>query len=152
MAAKDKIGKGGLKLGKAKVKRTPAGTVMLTGRALVGNAAARDELREAYVSARKAYRRSSDRSGRPDLTALLQDRKASKEAGNALSSLRQAVRIADRKREKPRSVKAPVIAVVTVAGAGTAVALSPALRSKITGGGGDEPTGAPQPANGAAAV
>jgi hypothetical protein len=142
MAAKNTIAKGGRKLGKAKVKRTPAGTVVLTGRALVGNAAARDELREAYVSARKAYRRSSRRGGRPDLAALLQDRKASKEAGNALSSLRQALRIADRKREKPRSVKAPVIAVATVAGAGTAVAFVPALRSKVTGGGAQEaPTG-----------
>jgi hypothetical protein len=151
MAAKDKITKGGRKLGKAKVKRTPAGTVVLTGRALVGNAAARDELRDAYTAARKAYSRSSSRSGRPDLAALLQDRKASKEAGNALSSLRKALRIADRKREKPRSVKAPLIAVVTVAGAGTAVALSPALRRKISGGGLEEPTG-PEPVNGAVAA
>jgi hypothetical protein len=150
--AKGKLAKGGLKLGRAKVKRTPAGTVILTTKALVGNAAARDELRDAYTAARKAYRRSSDRRGRPDLTALLQDRKASKEAGNALSSLSQALRIADRKREKPRSVKAPMIAVVTVAGAGTAVALTPALRNKIMGGGSEEPTGSPEATNGAAAT
>jgi hypothetical protein len=151
MAAKGKIAKGGLKLSRNKVKRTPAGTAVLYGRALVGNEGARDELRDAYTAARKAYSRSSNRSGRPDLAALLQDRKASKEAGNALSSLRQALRIADRKREKPRSVKAPLIAVVTVAGAGTAVAFSPALRSKFSGGDLEEPTG-PEAVNGAAAA
>jgi hypothetical protein len=154
--AKGKLAKGGLKLGRRKAKRTPAGTVVLYSKALVGNADARSELQEAYASARKAYRRSSDKRGRPDLAALLQDRKASKEAGNALDSLRQALRIADRKREKPRSVgKAPVIAVVTVAGAGTAVALNEGLRKKVMAplSGGDSGQTEPTPqANGAAAA
>jgi hypothetical protein len=154
--AKGKLAKGGLKLGRRKAKRTPAGTVVLYGQALVGNESARDELKEAYASARTAYRRSSDRRGRPDLAALLQDRKASKEAGNALTSLRQALRIAGRKREKPRSVgKAPVIAVVTVAGAGTAVALNEGLRKKVMaplGGGGSEQAEPTPQANGAAAA
>jgi hypothetical protein len=124
MAIKTKAGKTGLKLGKRKVERTPAGTAVLYGRALVGNQQAREELRDAYASARKAYKRSSDRSGRPDVVALLQDRKASREAGNALTSLKKALRVADRNRKKPKSAKGPAIAVIAVAGAGTALAVS----------------------------
>jgi hypothetical protein len=128
MALKRKTAKtglqGGLKLGRRKAERTPAGTAVLYGRALVGNEGAREELRDAYSSARKAYRRSSDRSGRPDLVALLGDRKASREASNALTSLKRALRIAERKRKKPKSAKGPAIAVIAVAGAGTALAVS----------------------------
>ena len=63
--AKGKLAKGGLKLGRRKVERTPAGTVALYGQALVGNREAREELRDALTSARKAYRRSAGRGGRP---------------------------------------------------------------------------------------
>lgn len=130
--AKDKLAKGGLKLGKRKVERTPAGTAVLYGRALIGNEEARNDLREAYASARKAYSRSSDRRGRPDIEALLKDRKARREAGKAASSLREALQIAGRTRKKPKSAsKAPVIAVIAVAGAGTAVAMNEDLRNKV---------------------
>jgi hypothetical protein len=129
--AKGKLAKGGLKLGRRKAERTPAGTAVLYGRALVGNQEARDDLREAYASARKAYARSSDRRGRPDIGALIDDRKARRDAGKAASSLQEALRIAGRKRKKPKSSKAPVIAVIAVAGAGTAVALNEDLRGKV---------------------
>lgn len=122
--AKGKLARSGLKLGRRKAERTPAGTAVLYGQALVGNEGARDELRDAYTSARKAYRRSSDRSGRPDLAALLGDRKASREASNALTSLTRALQIADRKRKKPRSAKGPAIAVIALAGAGAGTAFA----------------------------
>ena len=91
MAIKRKAAKSGFKRGKRKAERTPAGTAVLYGQALVGNAQAREELRDALASARKAYRRSSDRRGRPDLGALFEDRKARKEAGNAVTSVRHGV-------------------------------------------------------------
>ncbi len=144
--AKAKLVKGGFKLGKRKVIRTPAGTAVLYAQALVGNRQAREELRDAYASARKAYSRSADRSGRPNLATLLDDRKASREAGRAITSLRSAVNLAGKKRKKPRSVK-PVIVVVAVAGAGTAVALNENLRAKAV-----EPFTSSDAPNGAAAT
>ena len=128
--AKGKVAKGGLKLGRRKVERTPAGTVVLYGQALVGNREAREELRDAATSARKAYRRSAGRSGRPNLVTLLQDRKASREAGNALASLQQALRTAGRKRKKPRSAKGPAAVVVVVAGTGAAIAVAKQRQDK----------------------
>ena len=106
MAAKVRAGKGGLHLGRRRAKRTRAGTVVLYGQALVGNREARDELRRAVTSARKAYSRGSD-----------------KEVGRAARSLSRALRIAERKREKPRSARGPALAAVAVAGAGAAVAV-----------------------------
>lgn len=128
--AKGKAAKGGLKLGKRKAERTPAGTAVLYGQALVGNEQARRELRDALTSARKAYRRSSGQRGRPDIGALIEDRKARREAGDALASLRQALHTAGRKRKKPRSAKGPVVAVVAVAGTGAAVAVAKNRRDK----------------------
>jgi len=80
-----------LKFGKRKAARTRAGTAVLFGRALVGNEEARGDLRDAFASGRKAYARGSDRRGRPDVNAFLEDRKARKEARNAATSLRPAV-------------------------------------------------------------
>lgn len=131
--AKGKLAKVGMKLGKRKVERTPAGTAVFFSRALVGDEEARDDLREAYASARKAYARSSDRKGRPDFAAMIEDRKARREAGKAAAYLQQALQIAGRRRKKPRSSKGPVIAVIAVAGAGTAVALNEDLRNKVIG-------------------
>lgn len=127
--AKGKLARGGFEVGRRKAARTRTGTAVMFGRALVGNDRAREELRDAYSSARKAYRRGSDRRGRPDLGALLHDRKAQREAGNAAASVRSALQIANRSREKPSSRKGPAIAAVAVAGA-TAVALNKGLRAK----------------------
>ena len=119
MATKRKAAKAGLKAGKNKAARTPVGTAVFTAKALAGNEQARRELKDAYASARKAYRRSSDRRGRPDLGALLEDRKAKREAGNAMTSLRSALSIARKRRTKPRRVKGPAtVLAVTAAGAG----------------------------------
>lgn len=141
--AKGKLAKVGLKLGRRKVERTPAGTAVLYGRALVGNEQAREDLREAYESARKAFARSSDRRGRPDIVALLDDRKARREAGKAASLVREAFQVAGRTRKQPKSSKGPVIAVIAAAG-GTAVALNRGLRAKVlapfTGSGGEGPS------------
>ncbi len=144
--AKGKLAKTGARFGKRRAERTRAGTVVLYGQALVGNEQARDDLRQAYASARKAYARSSDRRGRPDLVALLDDRRARREAGKAASSLREAMQIARRTRRKPKSSKGPVVAVIAVAGAGTAVALNEDLRNKVTGslGGSSGGNGGPE--------
>ncbi|HEX5911342.1 MAG TPA: hypothetical protein VFY44_12690 [Thermoleophilaceae bacterium] len=115
---KRKAAKSGFKAGKRKAARTPAGTAVFTAKALAGNQQARAELRDAYASARKAYKRSADRSGRPNIVTLLDDRKAKKEAGNALTSLRHALKIAEKRRQKPRGGKGPAVLVLTAAGAG----------------------------------
>lgn len=140
--AKGRLAKTGAKIGRRRVQRSPAGTAVYFSRALVGNEAARDDLRTAYASARKAYVRSSDRRGRPDLVALFDDRKARREAGKAATALRAALQTAGRTRTKPKSRKVPVIAVVAVAGAGTAVALNGDLRAKLTGSSPDSDSGA----------
>lgn len=115
--------KGGLKFGKRKAVRSRAGTAVLFGRALVGNEEARGDLRDAVASGRKAYARGSDRRGRPDVSAFLEDRKARKEARSAATSLRDAIRVARRTREKPKSSKGPALAVAAAAGAATVVAV-----------------------------
>jgi hypothetical protein len=119
---------------------------VFTAKALAGNQQAREELRDAYQSARKAYKRSADRSGRPNIVTLLDDRKAKKEAGNALTSLRHALKIAEKRRQKPRSAKAPVAVALTAAGAG-AGALIYKQRSSGSSGQADTST-----SNGAAAA
>ena len=91
---------------------------MFTAKALAGNQQARAELSDAYQSARKAYARSADRSGRPNIVTLLDDRKAKKEAGNAVTSLRHALKIAEKRRKKPSGGKGPAVLVLTAAGAG----------------------------------
>jgi len=128
--ARLKFAKAAFRLGKRRAVRTPAGTAVLYGQALVGNQQARKDLRRAYTSARKAYARTTDWRGRPDIGALLEDRKARKETGKAMSSLREAIQIAGRTRKQPKSRKGPVIAVVAVAGTGTALALNENLRAK----------------------
>jgi len=128
--AKLKLAKGAFRFGKRRAVRTPAGTAVLYGHALVGNQQARRDLRGAYKSARKAYARTTDWRGRPDIGALLEDRKARKETGKAVSSLREAFQIAGRTRKKQKSRKGPAIAVVAVAGAGAALALNEDLRGK----------------------
>lgn len=136
MAAKTKAAKGGLKLGRRRAERTPAGTAVLYTQALAGDADARRELRRAFESARKAYGRAADRGGRPRLTALVEDRKAQRETSRAVESLRRALRLAERRR-KPRSVRGPVLVAVVVAGAGVA-ASSENVRAKaaaVLGGG-----------------
>ena len=49
---------------------------------------------------------------------LLDDRKAKKEAGNAVTSLRHALKIAEKRRKKPSGGKGPAVLVLTAAGAG----------------------------------
>lgn len=145
--AKTKLAKGGFKLGKHKAVRSPAGTAVLYLQALLGNEKARHQLRDAYASARKAYARTADRHGRPNVATLLEDRKARRDAGKAVTAARTALSLASRKRSKPRSAKGPVVAVLAVAGAGTAVALNENLRAKVVA-----PFGSGNSANGAAAT
>lgn len=131
--AKGKLAKGGFRIGKRKAARTPAGTAVFYVKALVVNERARNSLRDAIASARKVYDRSSDRRGRVNLAALLDDRKARREGQNALASLRTALQIADKNRKQPKSAKGPAVAVIVVAGAGTALAVNKDLRAKALG-------------------
>ena len=107
--AKGKLAKGAFRLGRRRAIRTPAGTAVLYGQALVGNQQARKDLRGAYTSARKAYARTADWRGRPDIGALFEDRKARKETGKALSSLREALKVAEpgRSRRAGRVLSSP---------------------------------------------
>jgi hypothetical protein len=131
--AKGKLAKGGFKLGKRKAERTPAGTAAFYAKVLLTNERARTNLREAIASAKKVYERSTDRRGRVSIAALLDDRKARREGQNALASLRTALQIANRNRKQPKSAKGPAIAVIVVAGTGTALAVNKDLRAKALG-------------------
>lgn len=143
--AKGKLAKGGLKIGKHKAARTPAGSAVFLAKALATDERARRDVRDAVASARKAYKRSSDRRGRPSIGAFVGDSKARREAQKAVASLREALQIADTKRKKPKSAKGPAIVVLAVAGAGTALAVNEDLRAKALGlfGAGEASGGSP---------
>jgi hypothetical protein len=94
---------------------------------LVEDEELRDNLREAYESARKAYSRMAN--GKGPAKALLDDKKTQKELQNAASELKQA---ADAIRGgKKRKGKKRTGLLLVVVGAGLALALSEGLRKKV---------------------
>jgi hypothetical protein len=94
---------------------------------LVEDEELRDNLRDAYESARKAYGRMSN--GKGPAKALLDDKKTQKELQNAASELKQA---ADAIRGgKKRKGKKRTGLLLVVVGAGLALALSEGLRKKV---------------------
>jgi hypothetical protein len=94
---------------------------------LVEDEELRDNLREAYESARKAYSRMAN--GKGPAKALLDDKKTQKELQNAASELKQA---ADAIRGgKKRKGKKRTTLLLVVVGAGLALALSEGLRKKV---------------------
>ena len=94
---------------------------------LVEDEELRDNLRDAYESAKKAYSRMSN--GKGPAKALLDDKKTQKELQNAASELKQA---ADAIRGgKKRKGKKRTGLLLLVVGAGLALALSEGLRKKV---------------------
>jgi hypothetical protein len=88
----------------------------------------RENLRTAYESARKAYTRMSN--GKSPTKALMDDKKTQKELKEAASSLKDAADSlrGGKKRRKGRKGR---LLVVTIVGAGLALALSEGLRKKV---------------------
>lgn len=117
-------------------------------RALAGDERERRQLRDAYRAGRKAYGRASKRSGGIDLAKLVDDRRARRDAGAALASLRAAgERARNLRRRRTQKRNGGVIAVVAVTGAGTAVLLNKGMRDKLLGRqDAQAQAGSPQPA------
>jgi hypothetical protein len=87
----------------------------------------RDDLREAYQSARKAYGRMSN--GKGPAKALLDDKKTQRELKDAAESLKSAAdSLRARKRRKKGRGRLLILGLV---GAGLALALSEGLRKKV---------------------
>ena len=120
---------------KKKAAKGAAGAVA-AGKAVAGNEYVsrlveddelRENLREAYESARNAYSRMTN--GKGPAKALLDDKKTQKELQNAASELKQA---ADAIRGgKKRKGKKRGGLLLLVIGAGAALALSEGLRKKV---------------------
>lgn len=85
----------------------------------------RDNLRNAYESARKAYDRIS--SGKGPVKAL-DDKKTQRELRDAVTSLREATDSLRGKRQKKRRGR---LLLVMIVGAGLALALSEGLRKQV---------------------
>jgi hypothetical protein len=125
MAAKQKAAKGAATASTAyaAVKTSPY------VQRLIEDAELRDNIREAYESARKAYGRLSN--GKAPTKALLEDKKLHKELSNAAENLRDAaaaLKAGPKKKKKRRLGRVFLLAVV---GGALALALSEGLRSKV---------------------
>jgi len=87
----------------------------------------RENLRNAFESARKAYTRMSNSKG--PVKAVTEDKKVQRELRQAASSLRDAAdSLRGNKKKKRRKGRLLLVAVV---GAGLALALSEGLRKKV---------------------
>ena len=125
MAAKKKAAKAG---GRAVAAGRSARSNEYVQR-LVEDAELRENLREAYASARKAYGRMAN--GKGPAKALLDDRKTQRELKDAASSLREAadtLRGAKRKRSRRRRRG---LLLVLLAGGVAAVLMSEGARNKL---------------------
>ena len=124
MAAKKKAAKAGA--GAVAAGKAARSNPYLTR--LVEDEELRDNLRGAYDSARKAYRRMAN--GKGPASVLMDDKKARKELKEAAHSLRTAadtLRSAKRKRKS----KLGRLLLLTIVGAGVALAASEGLRKKV---------------------
>jgi hypothetical protein len=86
----------------------------------------RQNLRNAFDSARKAYTRMSN--GKGPVKAVTEDKKVQRELKNAVDSLKDAAESLRGKKKKRRLGR---LLLVTVVGAGLALALSEDLRKKV---------------------
>jgi hypothetical protein len=94
----------------------------------------RDNIADAYESARKAYARLSN--GKSPSKQIFDDKKLQKEIKNAAESIKDAsvaLREAPKKKRK-RSGGFGKVLLVGVAGAGVALAVSEGLRKKVLDG------------------
>jgi hypothetical protein len=125
MAAKQKAAKGAASASSAyaAVKTSPY------VQRLVEDAELRDNIREAYESARKAYGRLSN--GKAPTKTLLEDKKLHKELSKAAEALRDAgaaLKEGPKKKKKRRLGRVLLLGIV---GGALALALSEGLRSKV---------------------
>jgi hypothetical protein len=125
MAAKQKAAKGAATAGSAytAVKTSPY------VQRLVEDAELRDNIREAYESARKAYGRLSN--GKAPTKALLEDKKLHKELSNAAESLRDAATALKEGPKKKKKRRLGRVLLLGIVGGALALALSEGLRSKV---------------------
>jgi DNA-binding transcriptional regulator PaaX len=93
---------------------------------LVEDPELRENLRNAFESARKAYTRMSN--GKGPVKAVTEDKKVQRELKEAASSLRDA---AEQLRGKKRKRRKGRLLLVGLVGAGLALALSEGLRKKV---------------------
>jgi hypothetical protein len=125
MAAKKKAAKGAAKAGKAYASARTNPYIQR----VVEDAELRDNVREAYESARNAYGRLSN--GRAPAKALLEDKKLHKELSSAAESLRDAsVALREGPKRKKRGGFGKVL-LLGIVGAAAALALSEGLRNKV---------------------
>ena len=156
MAAKQKAAKGAATASSAyaAVKTSPY------VQRLIEDAELRDNIREAYESARKAYGRLSN--GKAPTKALLEDKKLHKELSNAAENLRDAATALKEGPKKKKKRRLGRVIILALVGGALALALSEGLRSKVLDllfGAEEEfdyssttapPTPAPQPASSSA--
>ena len=86
----------------------------------------RENLRNAFESARKAYTRMSN--GKGPVKAVTEDKKTQKELRQAAASLREAAESLRGKRRKRRRGR---MLLVVIVGGGLALALNEGLRKKV---------------------
>jgi hypothetical protein len=86
----------------------------------------RDNLRNAFDSARKAYTRMSN--GKGPVKAVTEDKKVQRELKHAVNSLKDAAESLSGKKKKRRFGRLLLVAIV---GAGLALAVSEDLRKKV---------------------
>jgi hypothetical protein len=92
----------------------------------------RDNIVEAYESARKAYARLSN--GKSPSKQIFDDKKLQKEIKNAAESIKDAGYALREAPKKKRSGGFGKILLIGVAGAGVALAVSEGLRKKVLDG------------------
>lgn len=106
---------------------------------LIDDKSLRDDLREAYTSARKVYGRMSNGRGSP-AKSLIGDKKTQRELKQAAKSMKSAAdSLRASRRGKKRRGRALLLGLVLV-GAAVGVALNEDLRKKVLDGlfGGEE--------------
>ena len=90
----------------------------------------RDNIADAYESARKAYARLSN--GKSPSKQIFDDKKLQKEIKNAAESIKDAsVALREAPRKKKRSGGFGKVLLIGIAGAGVALAVSEGLRKKV---------------------
>jgi len=125
MAAKKQAAKGAAKAGKAysNVRTNPY------LQRLVADAELRENVSEAFESARKAYGRLAN--GKTPSKVVFEDKKFQKELSNAAESLRDAGATLRQGPKKKKRLGVGKLLLVGIVGGVAALALSEGLRSKV---------------------
>src|SRR3954447_2582007 len=96
---------------------------------IVEDEALRDNLREAFESAQKAYERMSD--GRGPINELIDDKKVQRDIREAASSLREVADTLRGAKGRRKRKRRGGLLVVLVGGGVAALAVSEGLRKKV---------------------